>query len=270
MVVAVLAVVTGLLVPAVQKVREAAARSHCASNLKQLAHAFHGYHDVFKILPTGGRNTPPGTSATVKEDYSWCYQILPFIEQSALYNSVDARRLDTTPVRAFYCPARRAVQLYHGDAVCDYGGNGGTDVDDGLNGTVLRTGAGTINLLDGIPDGASSTLLLAERRVNRAYLDTGLDTHDNESCFRYGWDGDGIRWARSLGASWQAPARDLNDDTLPPAACHYQFGSSHTAGMNACFADGSVRTIGYSVSATLFMRACVRNDNQSFNGNELQ
>jgi type II secretory pathway pseudopilin PulG len=259
-VIAIIALLIALLVPAVQKVRETANRTQCANNLKQIGLAFHSYHDVFKTLPTGGRNTPPNTSATVKADYSWCYQILPFIDQQALYNTTSVAKLDSTPVPLYYCPARRSVRPYHGDSVCDYGGNAGTDLADGLDGTVVRTSAGTINLKDGIPDGASNTLLLGERRINLAFIETGSDAHDNEPCFRYGWDGDGIRWARPLGNTWQAPAPDLHNGALPPDTPQYQFGSSHIAGINVCFADCSVRTISYGVDGMLFMRVCVRND----------
>ncbi|MCI0348167.1 MAG: DUF1559 domain-containing protein [Acidobacteriales bacterium] len=236
------------------------------NNLKQIGLAFHSHHDVFKHLPTGGRNTPPdppNTAATVKADFSWCYQILPFIEQDNLFKQTSNSVLDTRPVPIYYCPSRRGIQLYHGDAICDYGGNVGTDQSNGLNGVLVRTSQPKLHLL-GILDGTSNTLLVGERRVNVALISGTTDTQDNEPCFRYGWDGDGLRSGRN-----SPPQPDLANSALAPATPHWQFGSSHTGGMNGLLADGSVRIIRYGINLTTFQRLCVRNDGRTFNQDEL-
>ncbi len=103
-VIAIIAILIALLVPAVQKVRAAAALSQCQNNLKQLAIAAHMYHDQKKILPPGSQgpmvadnnfaapwkdslhNTPWG-------HFSWAALILPYVEQAALYNSLDFTQL---------------------------------------------------------------------------------------------------------------------------------------------------------------------------------
>jgi len=77
-VIAIIAILIGLLVPAVQKVREAAARTQCSNNMKQIGLAFHNYHDVNKKFPAEG--TTQGISIYVR--------ILPYIEQGAVYNLV--------------------------------------------------------------------------------------------------------------------------------------------------------------------------------------
>src|SRR5438034_329774 len=138
-VIAIIAVLIALLVPAVQRVREAAARTQCTNNLKQIALAFHNFHDTIKHFPQGGWNPPGATAADLNDrrQWGWCYQILPYIEQEALYNSTNIATLRTTPVKLYYCPSRRIAQDYNGHNVIDYAGNAGS-ATDGANGVVVR------------------------------------------------------------------------------------------------------------------------------------
>src|ERR1022692_907735 len=85
-VIAIIAILIALLVPAVQKVREAAARTQCINNLKNIGLALHGYHDSHKQLPPGCANDlPPFGGTTQGWGSSWMVYILPNIEQGALY-----------------------------------------------------------------------------------------------------------------------------------------------------------------------------------------
>src|SRR5206468_11059272 len=96
-VIAIIGVLVALLLPAVQSAREASRRSKCTNNLKQFGLAFHNHHDTLGIFPDGGENWDPvawprvmlnGTPATApKQNWGWGYQILPYIEQSGVWNS---------------------------------------------------------------------------------------------------------------------------------------------------------------------------------------
>src|SRR5262249_7567375 len=104
-------VLIGLLLPAVQKVREAAARTQCANNLKQIGLAVHGYHDVRKALPPSRMENYGGVT--------WAVFILPFLEQDPFYRQWNINRwyydqgpsgntIRQTQLAIYYCPSRRS------------------------------------------------------------------------------------------------------------------------------------------------------------------
>ena len=118
-VIAIIAILIGLLLPAVQKVREAAARMKCQNNLKQLGIALHAYHDANGKLPPGAENTvwpkpnPPGNTTTF-QGTTWLVYILPYVEQNNLYNQYNFTvaynnatnlAVGTTKIPIYLCPS---------------------------------------------------------------------------------------------------------------------------------------------------------------------
>src|SRR5687767_3554974 len=85
-VIAIIGVLVGLLLPAVQKVREAAARTQCLNNLKQIGLAAHSYHDAKKVFP---QNYRPASAASSTVRVRWFTRLLPYLEQDQLHNRYD-------------------------------------------------------------------------------------------------------------------------------------------------------------------------------------
>ncbi len=156
-VIAIIAVLIGLLLPAIQKVREAAARLKCQNNLKQMGLAMHAYHDVNNAFP------PAFAKPSL---YGWGVWLLPFLEQGNLFSSLDPyhtslsiNALTTLPLSVYTCPsdASGTINLAatgyakSNYAVCE-------PICDGGSGTNMAT----------ITDGTSNTLMIGEPRHAQA------------------------------------------------------------------------------------------------------
>jgi len=272
-VIAIIAVLIGLLLPAVQKVREAAARMTCQNNLKQLGLAFHSYHDSLQTFPNGGSDGPNTNccSATSRAGWTWMYYILPYIEQDNLFRSTSDTTVSQTAVKTFYCPSRRQPIVYSNGARCDYAGNGGTTLgNEGREGMLTRQWISPSSAksatapieqtrrISDVTDGLSNTIMLGEKQVHPTRL--GSAGGDNETWNNSGWDQDHVRFGGVV------PQDDnLHPNLSQPTFWSERFGSSHTGGVNYALGDGSVKFIRYGIDATNWMRLCRIADGEVIN-----
>jgi prepilin-type N-terminal cleavage/methylation domain-containing protein len=276
-VIAIIAILIGLLLPAVQKVREAAARTQCQNNLKQIGLAFQNHHDTFNQFPNGGEGwwiapeyLAPGSPLTGTAQHAgWGFQILPFIEAENTWKGGGGTTISacqivaiSTPNKVFFCPSRRGPQVFtstnwygttgpgsisHGFAQTDYAASNLENT-----GVVVYNTRGTPRSTNvaSVTDGLSNTLVVADKRLDRRYIGN-FQGDDNEG-YSSGWDHDVMR---------RTNVTPLPDSSAPGWG-EERFGSSHAGGIQAMFGDGTVRNITYSIDQTTFSRLGARNDGQ--------
>jgi prepilin-type N-terminal cleavage/methylation domain-containing protein/prepilin-type processing-associated H-X9-DG protein len=195
-VIAIIAVLIALLLPAVQSAREAARRTQCVNNLKQMGLALHNYHDSMSVFPPGYIAAGPyiDGETDVSPGWSWASMILPQLDQSPLYSSINfwlpvAAPANTTATQTslsvFICPSDQipgrtfAVTDGFGNTVAtvaptsyaDSTGSDAADVATGLNNDGLGNGlfyrdSGT--QIGAVIDGTSNTVMLLERAWGNA------------------------------------------------------------------------------------------------------
>ena len=280
-VIAIIVLLMALLMPAIQKVREAANKMLCGNNLKQIGIACHMHATDFSVFPTGGNGyLVPRTMVNGRpEDYqnqawAWGYQILRYIEQDALWQNPDDVYVSRTPVKIYFCPSRRAPVALSGGpwavhtyprAMTDYAGNAGTSSVGNDGGGVYGSGGdGVIIRLRAVPfvgfaaitDGTSNTMLIGEKHMNLGFVDSLPQADDNDG-YVGGFQDDVVRWGAF------PPARDVVAPMYDWSTIHppiWQFGSVHPSGFQGVFCDGSVRTMSYFIDQTVFSNICNRMD----------
>ena len=258
-VIAIIAILIALLVPAVQKVREASARTQCANHLKQLGLACHGYHDAMKQLPYarsgGGQNR-----------HTWAVLILPYIDQTHLhdmwknpitgvsvtdgYNNMTSAQMQVARealIPVFYCPTRgtppRLID-FDGPGIGtvlgsggDYAGCRGDGTNDGTYESgmipIIVTGSHLRGIrIAWVTDGTSNTLLIGEKHVARADIGNINSAHI----------ADGVIWSGGEQGAFVRRAGPSNPLAFDPATTYNnQFGSWHPGIVQFVLGDATVR-----------------------------
>jgi prepilin-type N-terminal cleavage/methylation domain-containing protein len=248
-VIAIIAILIGLLLPAVQKVRDAAARTKCGNNLKQMVIGLHNYSNVNGPFPPAYRNKPPTTTSYIP-GWGWGTFILPYVEQDALYtqlkvdttlfgngsNPANPDPLTSRPVPIYRCPAdngpdqndlRNFFGISNYRAVCGPDDASGLFVTNADRGGVMYQNS-KVRPTD-VPDGLSNTVVIGECMYDKpsdkwAAIWTGMIGQFNGSVM-------------ISCVMWQVD--DVSADINGPAP--QAFSSRHHGGAFFAFGDGSIR-----------------------------
>jgi prepilin-type N-terminal cleavage/methylation domain-containing protein/prepilin-type processing-associated H-X9-DG protein len=262
-VIAIIAILLGLLLPAVQKVREAASRLKCANNLKQMGLAMHSYHDTRNGLPPGYTATgayPDGANDTTP-GWGWAAYLLPYVEQGNLYQSINFAQpvergvnagavqtmlplflcpSDPTPAGAFAVPdafgqpvARMAPSSY---AACIGGDESATDGPTGLGVFYRNSQTRFVEITDGL----SETILIGEKAWSNAQ-GVWAGAPSGAVLMRGAGNPNPGSGASFYPAAVLVQAHShLNNAKTDTDGGLDDFSSNHIGGSNFLFADGSV------------------------------
>jgi type II secretory pathway pseudopilin PulG len=279
-VIAIIGILVGLLLPAVQAAREAARRMQCQNNLKQLGLAMHMHHDSYKKFPYlrsgGGQNR-----------HTWAMQLLPFLEQGNLYttyksaitgvNQTDGFNNHTatdpimvaarqSQISTFFCPSRRGAPslspITTGSTVTgmpsDYAACTGSVSTVPTNGSFTLVNSGhmtTFVKIGDMIDGTSNTIMIGEKHIQLGKINDpiqdGMILSASEQQTYY----------RRAGTTWPLAI----NNTL---AANSQFGSWHTGLCQFVFGDGSVRGLSVGVPGATLGLFAQRDDGQPIPGDE--
>ncbi len=272
-VIAIIAILIGLLLPAVQKVRDAAARMSCSNNLKQMALACHNHHDALGKFPVGGITNGPccGTQSLT----NWAIEILPYMEQDNLFKRYNQVLFNEDPtnvtnvgqmfVKPYMCPSDpNAGKLarpdsgpgsgqnymsssYRAMSGRGYGPSGESWwFDDPQSGSNLPQqqrgvihGTSTLYRLSAetfasVTDGTSNTVMLGEYATRTRPRRTSFWAYTYTSYNQ----SSAVPQSRTFNPDYDACVA-LGDSN----PCKRAWGAFHTGGMNAAFADGGVRFV---------------------------
>ncbi|MBX9677173.1 MAG: DUF1559 domain-containing protein [Gemmataceae bacterium] len=276
-VIAIIAVLIALLVPAVQKVRESAARQQCQNNLKQIGLALHNYHNVYLAFPPGNLKAKGFSSISV---------LLPYLEQEPLFKQIDF----TNPppptggptavvLSILHCPSDPQSSVPAGWAGNSYAGNYGTAIlwfkdADVATGAFYHVASNRGCRFADITDGTSNTAAFSERRkgdwtssaadpktdlvnpkgVNPANADEAMNF-----CRAANLSDVSLQWYSNFGSSWIKGNQDVMYTHIAPPndpSCAYPqnmtmsmpANSAHTGGVNLLLCDGSVRFVSTGIA----------------------
>jgi len=301
-VIAIIAVLIALLLPAVQQAREAARRTQCKNQLKQIGLALHNYHDVYTTFPLGSH--PAGGSTASYGFGNWKWRILPYLDQAPLFNqpvagidwqsgTANATMTFWNAVRVplYHCPSSALPQTVtssnniHVSETHDYVGIMGANSDPGgrdnsntrymagsygyLYNTGLLMGAECKSIRD-CTDGTSNTIIVGEQ--------SGNPWTKIRSDYQSGWSS-GYRSDRTMTVLNQTNPGAVqhigcavvkgapNPQTLPtdgdqPWEPAVPLTSFHSGGVHILLADGSTRFLGDNTDALICRKLAARDDGQ--------
>lgn len=281
-VIAIIGILVALLLPAIQAAREAGRRTTCSNHLRQLALAFHTHHSTHRVFPSAGgpdwrwhmtylRSRP---AVAPRQHGGWGFQILPYIESQGVWEGGGGKSdMDksifaiSTPDPLFFCPSRRPPEVVEARDWYSFPSNSGRTFGHAKNDYAAAShdtaakpfdaGVGVVTRMiprkeKDVKDGLSSTLLLAEKRMNIAHLGK-MQAHDNEG-YTCGWNHDTLRFTqREPLPDFRGTFGDLGGD---------RFGGPHDGVFAAVMADTSIHFLSYDISPTMFSRLGHRADGQ--------
>jgi prepilin-type N-terminal cleavage/methylation domain-containing protein len=241
-VIAIIAVLIGLLVPAVQKVRQAAARMSSTNNLKQIGIAAHTYNDTYNHIPDHGNNSALTTQ------WCWAFQILPYIEQTAMFQNPTGSQ--GIGVKTYQDPGRN-----HAPAATAHGGSSpdilGPKTDYAINALSFTYGRNVTMAILTSANGTSNTVLAGEKSMNaNSYGNTKSNNWD-ECIYSGGYGGTG----RSANIIIKDAPNNGGDNNY--------WGSPYPGGCPMGMCDGSVRVINYSLSGSAAFTAALNYQNST-------
>ena len=282
-VIAIIAILIGLLLPAVQKVREAAARTQCSNNLKQIGLAVHNYHDVNNTLPRNKypNPQPAGASdinqwAAQLDCWSWLATSLEYIEQGNLYRlgNIPTAKLGTSgildkPIKTFLCPSdiSGATRTDRSDlfgltvSTTSYKGVSGSNMQGGTFNRVGTNGSNSnLDMGDGLFWRNDTATKISLTQITDGTSNTFMVGEDVAAKNR--WNA----WPHANGATGSCGIPPNYNggysDTGTPGPRNwnltYSFRSMHSGGLQFALADGSVRFVRDSIPITTYYQYCTR------------
>lgn len=284
-VIAIIAILIALLLPAVQQAREAARRSQCKNNLKQLGLAMHNYLDTHRVLPPGYVQTP-----TVHNEFTWVTFLMPYLEQQALYSKIDFtlgsgsavpgtvnHEVTSTPLVAMQCPSDvDSKSLVAGFlARGNYGASNGVGPLRYVGSTpspMQRWDAGPFEVnsktaAKDFSDGMSNSILVSELRKGGR----GSNLNDSRGMLHYP-EGPFVHFNYSPNTSTPDQLRTAWCTTTTEMPCVgsynafndknmiYSSRSVHTGGVQVLLADGGARFVSENINTTLWQNLGLHND----------
>ncbi len=249
-VIAIIAILIGLLLPAVQKVRAAAARTQSVNNLKQIGLACHNYHDSMGSLPNNGGPTKYDQTVNVKT-WCWAFKILPYIEQQNLYNQALAGKFLAVPIKTYLCPGRSHTPF------STRGGNAprvnGPHTDYAINWVTFPNSYTAQRSMPVITagNGTSNTVLVGEKAMTPKMYGNAYSNNWDEVIYSGGYGGTG-RGSSTANHAGSFIMHDRKGENYGE-----NWGSPFNGGCPFVMCDGSVRLINYSYSGSVTFRAAL-------------